>query len=599
MQWPPGSWENAPAPGSWTGPQGPHSPPPPPPPLPPSVPAMALGGDGAWQAGVPWAWAPEWPAVPPTMAMPWSLPPEAWTGRTPWPAVDSAAPPVNAGVRASKRRRAPHSEALVPEADLTTRAASIALMGLKDDDAVPWPLALVGASLLPPDAASAERQQRRLLRRRWRQWRRLGRNEWRLFGQPYGLPGTMVHAPWEETEPESDASSSSSMAVVAASASPPSSPSSQHEDASTRRRIRLRTAFLELWQAEAQRPETPGSGWLTLCRVLGSATGDPLELLVAPVRHARRRGGYVGRAIGSALVDADADEDDDDGVEDEEDEAETGIARHGKLLESSGSAALGARTSISNRRRPAEGGVTAAGGREAGRRKVGTAKADAPARRGSNNINGGAASAPQMVRGRGGHWEQLIPAGTDVAFRVKDDDGEWNWILGTVSRYAPEERKYRVADRGEEMVEALEQGQAEGAVPLSRLESGRYRVYTVPRSRVRALPPRAADNLKLSPSLPVLALYPGTSAFYPASVVESAAAVLEQDGRERGLCYKLLFENENEEEEEEEDEQAAEVAVEAEPGASGGEKRRQRTGAATDLAALCKYVHARFVIPLM
>jgi hypothetical protein len=188
------------------------------------------------------------------------------------------------------------------------------------------------------------------------------------------------------------------------------------------------------------------------------------------------------------------------------------------------------------------------------------------------------------IRGRGGNLERLLAPGTDVAFRVKDDDGEWNWILGTVSCYLSEERKYRVADRGEEMVEAFERRGDECSPPANRLDSGKYRLYQVARSRVRPLPSRAAENLRLRPSMKVLALYPGTSALYPATVLESAETVMREPGNPHGMAYKLVFENEDDVEEDSSDDERVDSKEDI-PGEAG--------------PVPFKYVHARFVLPLL
>jgi hypothetical protein len=399
------------------------------------------------------------------------------------------------------------------------RVVAFALLGLRDGAAVSTELAWTAAALLPRSAYSSTRMQHRQSRRRLREAQRLYRGDAPLFGVPYGLPGVFWHA----SAPDASDTAADDHGIDDADGNAAATETRKCPAPAETAQLKI------LWREEANRRTMPGRGFLTVFRILGGQ-GEFLRLFEDIPDWA-----VTDEAPGSRDVSEPP----------EPDERETYPVPEAGVP-------------------PPPVPKSGAGGR----------------RRVPNPAPSG--TAPAAVRGRGGNLERLLGPGTDVAFRVKDEEGEWNWILGTVCSYLPEERKYRIADRGEEMVEAFEQRGEELSQPKHRLDSGKYRLYQVARSRVRPLPSAAAANLRLRPSMKVLALYPGTSALYPATVVESAETVMQETDAPHGMAYKLIFENEDEEE------------------GSESEHSGEELGSRDLMEAVpYKYVHARFVLPLL
>ncbi|KAF6000741.1 hypothetical protein F1559_002689 [Cyanidiococcus yangmingshanensis] len=493
-------------------------------------------GNYASTGGIGENWAPPPPPLPPPLAPPGTLPWWTW-GPASVPVPPFAAPLVQLAAplgAASPALPPPQAQwywappgASPPNEsyewdDEERRAASIMLLGLRDGASVSVDLAWAAAALLPRNAHCAMRLQRRQSRRRLREARRLYRYETPLFGVPYGLPGVYWHAKGVGSPDDLSAAVQSEVNT------------DDRDEADEAQEL------MELWKEEAHRHSMPGRGYLTVFRILGGQ-GDVMRLFENVPEWAVADQSPDARHLGEL--------DDSEEIE--------------PVPEPEPAVPAGHKAANSRRR----------------------TTSSLPAGAGNTQVQAPAA-ASGAIRGRGGNLERLLAPGTDVAFRVKDDEGEWNWILGTVCCYLSEERKYRIADRGEEMVEAFEQRGDECSTPANRLDGGKYRLYQVARSRVRPLPSRAADNLRLRPSMKVLALYPGTSALYPATVLESAEMVMKEPGHPHGMAYKLVFENEDADEDEEDsaDEEHAE---------------RENDAAAAPEAVPFKYVHARFVLPLL
>jgi SAGA-associated factor 29 len=114
--------------------------------------------------------------------------------------------------------------------------------------------------------------------------------------------------------------------------------------------------------------------------------------------------------------------------------------------------------------------------------------------------------------GGGGGGNTSIPAGSEVACRVKED-GQPTWILAKVRRYVSESKKYDVTDSGD--------------------EDG-LKTHMVFKKHIRVLPKKAQD---FEAGTRVLAVYPDTTTYY-AAIVRSR----------RGANYALVFDDEDEEE---------------------------------------------------
>lgn len=88
-----------------------------------------------------------------------------------------------------------------------------------------------------------------------------------------------------------------------------------------------------------------------------------------------------------------------------------------------------------------------------------------------------------------------IPAKTQVAC-LTEPNGYPEWVLGRVARYVPESKKYEVIDED-----------ADGDV------------YRVSRKNIRVIPKKPQN---FEPKQRVLAVYPLTTVFYPASLVKKS-----------------------------------------------------------------------------
>jgi SGF29 tudor-like domain len=108
----------------------------------------------------------------------------------------------------------------------------------------------------------------------------------------------------------------------------------------------------------------------------------------------------------------------------------------------------------------------------------------------------------------GGGGNTSIPARSDVACKVKED-GKVSWILAKVSRYVSELKKYEVTDSGDDE---------------------RVKKHMVFKKNIRVLPKKPFD---FENKQRVLAVYPDTTVFYPATVT----------GR-RGKHIQCLFDDE-------------------------------------------------------
>ncbi|KAL6076406.1 death domain-associated protein 6-like isoform X1 [Balamuthia mandrillaris] len=100
----------------------------------------------------------------------------------------------------------------------------------------------------------------------------------------------------------------------------------------------------------------------------------------------------------------------------------------------------------------------------------------------------------------------MIPAGSGVAAKVRPKGKqEPTWILASIVRYLPDKHKYEVVDADNEVAEA------------------ERKKYMLPRRAIIPLPTSVPRNWTKATLFPkgasVLALYPGTTSFYPATVL--------------------------------------------------------------------------------
>jgi hypothetical protein len=128
---------------------------------------------------------------------------------------------------------------------------------------------------------------------------------------------------------------------------------------------------------------------------------------------------------------------------------------------------------------------------------------------GSDGSNGRNSTTVGQVNSNGGGGNTSIPPRSDVACKVKED-GKVSWILAKVSRYVSELKKYEVTDSGDDQ---------------------RVKKHMVFKKNIRVLPkkPYEFENKQR-----VLAVYPDTTVFYPATVT----------GR-RGKQIQCLFDDED------------------------------------------------------
>ncbi|KAG2231786.1 hypothetical protein INT48_005441 [Thamnidium elegans] len=119
----------------------------------------------------------------------------------------------------------------------------------------------------------------------------------------------------------------------------------------------------------------------------------------------------------------------------------------------------------------------------------------------------------------GGGSSHIITRGTTVAARQpKEKDKNEEWILAVVLQYHPDKNKYQVED-------------------VDQDDFGEKQRYMLPPRYV--IPVKSSEEAKLSPEIPayqdVLALYPGTTCFYKATVIAPPSKV------------KVQFEDDNDE----------------------------------------------------
>lgn len=99
---------------------------------------------------------------------------------------------------------------------------------------------------------------------------------------------------------------------------------------------------------------------------------------------------------------------------------------------------------------------------------------------------------PPAKKPRRPNTAATIPPKTQVACLTRNS-GDQEWILGRISRYIPESKKYEVLDEVDE-----------------------DETYKVPRKNIRVIPKKAQS---FEPKKRVLAVYPYTTVFYPAVLV--------------------------------------------------------------------------------
>ncbi|GAA5810080.1 hypothetical protein MFLAVUS_003498 [Mucor flavus] len=125
----------------------------------------------------------------------------------------------------------------------------------------------------------------------------------------------------------------------------------------------------------------------------------------------------------------------------------------------------------------------------------------------------------------GGGSSHIITRGTTVAARQpKEKDKNEEWILAVVLQYHPDKNKYQVED-------------------VDQDDFGEKQRYMLPPRYV--IPVKSSEEAKLSPEIPayqdVLALYPGTTCFYKATVIAPPSKSKEIKN------YRVQFEDDNDE----------------------------------------------------
>jgi len=119
--------------------------------------------------------------------------------------------------------------------------------------------------------------------------------------------------------------------------------------------------------------------------------------------------------------------------------------------------------------------------------------------------------------------DYIVPAGSAVAAKRRDDPPEW--ILAIVLRHIPRLNKYKVVD----------------ADPDEGPESRTY--YIMPRKNLIPLPKWVPEqwnkSTQFSKNIPVLAMFPNTTSFYPATVQVGPK-------RRKNKNYVLVFEDDEE-----------------------------------------------------
>mmetsp|Transcript_12380 Transcript_12380/g.37765 ORF Transcript_12380/g.37765 Transcript_12380/m.37765 type:complete len:254 (+) Transcript_12380:488-1249(+) len=124
---------------------------------------------------------------------------------------------------------------------------------------------------------------------------------------------------------------------------------------------------------------------------------------------------------------------------------------------------------------------------------------------------------------------QSLQPNTNVACQVRDESsGDAQWILGKVVQYFPDSKRYQVLDVGDSEEAEID----ENAVANPKF-------YKLARNKIRVLP--EVPNVDLAAQARILAVYPNTTVFYPATVKTCART-------RSDLSYLLEFDDEEEEE---------------------------------------------------
>mmetsp|Transcript_7222 Transcript_7222/g.14848 ORF Transcript_7222/g.14848 Transcript_7222/m.14848 type:complete len:208 (+) Transcript_7222:1094-1717(+) len=169
-----------------------------------------------------------------------------------------------------------------------------------------------------------------------------------------------------------------------------------------------------------------------------------------------------------------------------------------------------------------------------------------------------------------------LPLNSECACKVKDEKTqETNWILGTIMSYHNDSKKYEVLDAAEA------DGEDEAPTTNARSSSGagsgkngkskssgsrasgtgqagsstggstaQQRYFKLPKNRIRLVPTKENTHRALASGTRVMALYPDTTVFYPATVRGRAGGdhqyMLEfddedSDGEELEVDAKYVF----------------------------------------------------------
>lgn len=141
------------------------------------------------------------------------------------------------------------------------------------------------------------------------------------------------------------------------------------------------------------------------------------------------------------------------------------------------------------------------------------------------------------------------PIGTEVAFKTpKTKDPDETWILARIVRFFPDKNRYEVQDAEEDAGQPAEKymALAKALVPLAAAGAT---IPTKSHDRDRGSsslspPPSSHTQPEFPSGSVVLALYPGTTCFYKATVVLPPSKILSS----REPVYKLRFEDDNNQE---------------------------------------------------
>lgn len=138
--------------------------------------------------------------------------------------------------------------------------------------------------------------------------------------------------------------------------------------------------------------------------------------------------------------------------------------------------------------------------------------------------------------------KSLFPPRSECAVKVKDaETQETNWILCSIVRYHSDLKKFEVLDAAEnEGDDEKPKGSGKSGKNVNRgVASGGERHFKVPKNKIRIVPQAENSSRKLAIGTRVMALYPDTTVFYPATV----------KGRSQGEQYLLEFDDEDTDEE--------------------------------------------------